>query len=102
MQDRISTLTISGLQPQGLYEGQTINFGLVNFLIGKNGSGKTQLLNKIHQEIKNKLTPLRGEYEWVGKMLQANRAHVIQGSRELRGERMDVFETDHPNAESFF
>lgn len=102
MIDFISSITVQGLQPSGLYDNTVLNFGIVNFFIGKNGSAKTQVLNQIHSEVKNKITSLRPKYEWVGKYLPSNRVHLIQGSRELRSEILDTFETDNQSVESFF
>src|SRR3990167_3070533 len=93
----------NSLSPEGLYSGQTLNFGSVNYFIGKNGTGKTQVLKKTFEKAQGeRATILSTNKGMVIKYLPAGRSHTISGSRNLHSESIDDFETNNMAVESFF
>lgn len=91
------------LNPPELYQGQNLTFGSVNYFIGKNGTGKSQILNHIVTEVRNKRTQLISKDKGlVIKYLPSNRTHNIQGTRQLHAENLDDYESANFTAEGFF
>ena len=97
----IAEITISGLQPPGLYEGTTLKFGLVNYFIGKNGSANSQVMQLLKTEIETFATANFAK-GILGKFLPTNRTHSITGTREMSGEVLDQYEPRNPTADAFF
>ena len=96
----IAEITINGLQPQGLYEGTALKFGLVNYFIGKNGSGKSQVMQRLMSQIEN-FASANIAKGVLGKFLPTNRTHSISGNREMSDD-VDQNEPRNPTADSFF
>lgn len=97
----IQILSLNGLQPQGLYEGINLTFSWVNYFIGKNGSGKTQAMSRLHSQIQN-YTNQNTASGYLGKFLPTNRTHSISGNREMLGGKMEQWETSNPTADAFY
>lgn len=102
----LENLIIDGnhqLQPPDLYKGQTLNFGKVNYFIGKNGTGKSQIVSHIVNEVRARRNQLVSiDKGLVIKYLQANRTHNIQGSRQLHADNLNEYESGNFTVESFF
>lgn len=97
----IAEITVSGLQPTGLYEGTILKFGLVNYFVGKNGTGKSQVMRYLQTRIGN-FASASVDKGILGKFLPSNRTHSISGTRAMSGELLDQSEPNTPTADTFF
>lgn len=100
----VKDLTINTeLQPSGLYEGQFLDFGLVNYIIGKNGTGKSQVMRKIYEKAKNEVAIITATKKGISiKYLPAIRTTGVSGSRALHASDVDQHETNSVSAEDFY
>ncbi|MDD3171637.1 MAG: AAA family ATPase [Bacilli bacterium] len=93
----------NSLHPEGLYFGQTLTFGRVNYFIGKNGTGKTQILKKIFEKARGERASLIStEKGLVIKYLPSVRSSTISGSRALHSNDPDETESGSMSVESFY
>lgn len=97
----IAEITVSGLQPTGLYDGTILKFGLVNYFVGKNGTGKSQVMRYLQTRIGN-FASANNAKGILGKFLPSNRTHSISGTRAMSGELLDQSEPNTPTADTFF
>jgi len=93
----------NSLQPAGMYEGQTLVFGRVNYLLGKNGTGKTQVIQKIFAQAQSERARIIStEKGIVVKFLPAMRAHTVVGSKTLKDGDMNEVESTSMTTETFY
>lgn len=91
------------LNPPELYKDDILEFGKVNYFIGKNGTGKSQVLTHIYNDVRNTRNQLiNNDKGLVIKYLPSNRTHNIQGGRQMHSENLDSFESGNPTVDTFF
>lgn len=100
----VNDLTIdNSIHPEGLYSGQKLTFGRVNYFIGKNGTGKTQVLKKIFEKARSERASLIStEKGLVIKYLPSVRSSTISGRRALHSDDQDETESGSMSVESFY